>query len=431
MHVERFIANRLRGSDNVGSFSQIIVRIAIISVALSISVMITASSMIYGFKKQISQKIFDFWGHIQVTEAFTNPILETSPIVFPEGIVDSLVSIQRVTYEWPMAIFGFELQQSRTRRTRGGVKSAFPYVQYPAAITTKEDMEGILIKGIASHYPRDFFDQYLIGGSLSEADSTHRTLVISQMTADRLLLEVGDRILVHFIRNGNPYPRRFTVSGIYKTGLAEYDEKVAFAHMNTLQDVLGWQGDDVSGIEIVLDDIRDLDILNYYIYQEVLPPEIYTRTIKQRAASIFDWLELQNINEVLILGLMLLVCVINMITALLILILERTHMIGVLKSLGANNWQVRRIFIRQATNILVRGLLWGNGVGILLCMAQKHLEFIKLREEDYYLSVAPIDFNLPMILAINLGTLLLTILCLILPSYFVSRISPTKAIRFS
>ncbi len=431
MRVEQFIANRISGQQNAKAFSRLIIWIAIVSVALSATVMIVASSMVHGFKKEISQKIFDFWGHIQITEAFTNPAVETTPMVFQEGLIDSLKDIKQISYEWPMEVFGKELSRTRKLRTHGGVKDAYQYIQYPAVITAKEDMEGIFIKGISEEYPLDFFTHYLTAGAGIDRSSSDREIIISEMTADRLFLEVGDLILLNFIREGDLLPRRFKITGIYRTGLAEYDKNIAFADMADLQTVLGWSEREVSGIEVVLDDLADLDILNYYIYQEVLPADAYTRSIRQRAASIFDWLDLQDINEVIILGLMLLVCVVNMITALLILILERTHMIGVLKSLGARNWQVRKIFIRQAGYILGKGLLIGNVIGLSLCWLQKHFEFIKLREEDYYLAVAPIDFNISMILLINFGTLLVTILFLILPSYFISRISPTKAIRFS
>ena len=431
MRVEQFIAGRISGQQNAKAFSRLIMSIAIASVALSISVMIVASSMVHGFKREISQKIFDFWGHIEVAEAFTNSVYETSPVVFPEGILDSLRSIDRVTYEWPIEVFGRTLNRTQTKRTKGGVKHAYDFIQYPAVITTNEDMEGLVLKGISAHYPMDFFGQYITSGQGFSEGASDRELIISEMTARRLLLKVGDQIIVNFLNAGNLVPRKFSIVGIYRTGLAEYDTKVAFAQMLDLQKILTWTPDQVSGIEVVLEDIDDLEILNYYIYQDLLPPDIYTKSIRQRAASIFDWLDLQDINEIIILGLMLLVCVVNMITALLILILERTQMIGILKSLGARNWLVRKIFIRQAAQILMKGLLIGNGIGVGLCLLQKYFKLVKLREEDYYLAVAPIDFNISMILLINVGTLLITILFLILPSYFISRISPTKAIRFS
>ncbi len=433
MYFERFIANRLSGSASGRSFSRVIIRLAIATISISVAVMIIASSMIHGFKKEISQKIFDFWGHIQITEAFTNPILEGTPMQYQPDLIDSLLSVHQVLYEWPLDIFSIPTPLLTHRRTHGGVKFAYRYIQYPGVLTTREDMEGLILKGVSDDFPRTFFNRYVTEGSgLNIGDSLpDREILISQITANRLNLKQGDPVILYFIREGKPLPRRFTVTGIYKTGLAEYDRKVAFLDMVHLQEALDWSAPEISGIEVVLDDIYDLPVLNEYINQEVLPSHLYTRSIRQVASSIFDWLDLQDINEVIILGLMLLVCVINMITSLLILILERTHMIGVLKALGSTNWQVRKIFVRQAGYILVTGLLTGNLVGLTLCTLQKRFQFIRLREEDYYLSVAPIDFDLTTILVINLGTFIITILFLILPSYFISRILPTRALRFN
>ncbi len=433
MFLEHFIASRLSKSTHKRSFSHVIMGIAMASVALSVAVMIIASAMINGFKKEISQKIFDFWGHIQITDAFTSHVLETSPIEHDPEMIDSLLDVGAIYYDWPIEILGVELSQSTTRRTNGGVKFAYPYIQYPAILNVKDDMEGLLLKGISYDFPDDFFSRYLVEGTFLDTAMAEldRDLIVSRMTADRLQLVLGDAVIIHFITDGKPVRRLFNISGIYKTGLSEYDKKVAFLDMRHLQQVLGWKDNQVSGIEVVLDDIDDLEVMDAYIYQEILPADEYTQTIRQRASSIFDWLDLQNTNEVLILALMLIVCIINMITALLILILERVHMIGVLKALGSNNWQIRKIFVEQAAHIMIKGLLIGNAIGLLLCFLQKEFEFIKLREEDYYLAVAPIDVNFWLILGINIGTLIISVLFLVLPSYFVSRISPTEAIRFS
>lgn len=433
MFVEEFIASRLASATNRKSFSRVIIRLAIASVALGISVMIVSSSMINGFKKEISLKIFDFWGHIHVTDVYGVSPDEASPIDYDAALIDSLLDVDRIYYEAPISIFGRELDQTRNKRTKGGIKYAYRYIQNPGILSTKEDMEGMVFKGIAEDFPEDFFKKYMVAGRVIDrsAGADARELVVSRMTATRMQLESGDQVLVHFIKEDRPQRKRFTVVGIYKTGLAEYDKRVAFLHLSHLQDALDWDVGQVSGIEVVLDDLDDIEIMDAFVDQQILPPHLYTRSIRQKAASIFDWLDLQSINEVLILGLMLAVCVINMITSLLILILERTQMIGVLKALGANNWQVRKIFIRQAARILIVGLVIGNGLGLLLCFLQKQFKFITLREEDYYLAVAPIDINVPVLLFINIGTLVVTVLFLILPSYFISRISPTKAIRFS
>lgn len=433
MFVERFIASRLSGTIKQKSFSNVIVRLAIASVALSVTVMIVSSSMINGFKKEISQKIFDFWGHMQITDISTNPLQESTPMQLEPALLDSLTDIDRIYYEWPMSILGYPVDRMTQKRTKGGVKYAYPYIQFPVVLTTAEDMEGIIMKGVGQQFPDAFEGKYLMEGRMPalHPDSTSRGIVVSQMTASRLQLELGDQLRVYFVVDGRFRPRRYEVVGIYKTGLAEYDKRISFLSIYELQHILDWSTDQVSGIEVVLDDIEDIDIMTAFVDQEVLPPNLYSRSIKDKSSNIFDWLELQNINEVLILGLMLVVCIINMITSLLILILERTHMIGILKALGGDNWLIRKIFIRQAAQILIYGLVIGNVLGLMLCFLQKRFEFIKLHEEDYYLAVAPIDFNFWVIILINVGTLLVTILFLILPSYFISRITPTKAIRFS
>ncbi len=395
--------------------------------------MILASALINGFKKEISQKIFDFWGHIQITDAFITPSFEAIPIEYDPDLIDSLYDIDHVYYGEQREVFGIRINSRRTKRTKGGVRLAYRYVQYPGVITANDDFEGLILKGVGEDFNPDFFQEYLVEGrGISLSDSTPTTeITISQITANRLHLSVDQQVIIHFIRDGRQIPRRFQVVGIYKTGLAEYDRKIAFVHLDHLQRVLQWNPNQVSGVEILLDDIDDLNVINDYIYQDVLPPEIYTQTVRERSSSIFDWLDLQNINETIILSLMLIVCVVNMITTMLILILERTNMIGILKALGSNNWQVRQIFVRQSSRILIRGLLMGNILGITLGFLQKHFELVKLREEDYYLAVAPIQFDIPMIILINIGTLIVTILFLILPSYLISRISPSKAIRFS
>ena len=396
--------------------------------------MIVASALIHGFKKEISQKIFDFWGHIQITDAYIGQPFEASPIVVGQEILDSILSIKRIEWEEPIDLFRNRGSgRVKTRVTHGGVKHVQKYIQYPGILSTTEDFEGIFLKGISSDFDSSFFSQYIIEGSppVRTDNIAFRNLLISQMTASRLNLQVADNVVVNFVNENRQIPRRFSICGIYSTGLAEYDKKIAFLDLRHLQDILDWESDQIGGVEVILEDPEDLGIINNYLYQEILPGNLYTQTVLDRSSPIFDWLELQNINEVIILLLMLIVCVVNMITTLLILILERTYMIGVLKALGANNWLIRKIFIRQAGNILIKGLIVGNGIGLLLCYLQKQFQFIKLREEDYYLAVAPIDVNPWMVLLISAGTLLVTVLFLILPSILISRISPSRAIRFS
>ncbi len=433
MYFERFVSSRLAGTLGEGGFTAVVIRIAAATVALSVCVMIVAQATILGFKQEISQKIFDFWGHIQVSRAYSTPGWEASPVDLPDDIRDSIIDIAGVTFDAPARLLGMELPLNRKRSTRGGVQRVYPFIQFPAVLTTRDDMEGLVLKGLDDQFPGDFFASYLLDGRDFErsGDPDVRELVISSVTASRMSLKPGDNVLIYFIREGTPRPRRFQVVGIYKTGLSEYDRKVAFMDLTHIQTTLQWRERDYSGLEIVLDDVADLPVINQFINLEVLPSELYTRTIRQVASSIFDWLDLQDINEVIILGLMMLVCVINMITALLILMLERTQMIGILKALGASNWQIRKIFVRQAGYILLWGLAIGNVLGLGLCLLQKKFQWVTLREEDYYLAVAPVALDLGAIVVVNAVTFGITLLCMLLPSYYVSRILPARSIRFS
>lgn len=257
-----------------------------------------------------------------------------------------------------------------------------------------------------------------------------RDILISAQTAKRLQVDTGDTFIVHFVEKGEQLQRRFYVSGVYRTGLEEYDQKFALVDIRQIQRLLGWTKDQVSGFEVFIDDIDDLEAYTDYIYYEELPADLYAESIRRKLPEIFDWLDLQDINEVVILSLMVIVAIINMVTALMILILERTNMIGTLKALGTSNWGIRKVFLYYAAYIIVVGLFWGNLFGIGLCVLQDQFELIRLSEENYYLSTAPIALQALPILMINLGTLVITLVFLLLPSYLVSSISPVKAIRF-
>ena len=432
MDFTKFIANRLRGASQNHSFSKLIIRLCIASIAIGVAVMIIASSMIRGFKSQISHKIFDFWGHIHITESFIQESFNPEPIEYDPAIVDSILNINELEYDLPRTIPGLPFNFGvKRKRTKGVVHRVQRFIQFPGIISTESDFEGIFIKGVGTDYDRQFFEQYIIDGNQLElSDSTiQRGIVLSKITANRLLLNVGDFIRIHLVLGERQIQRRLKVEGIYSTGLAEYDKKVAFVDIAFLQQTLRWQPNQIGGLEVVLEHISDIDLYNAYIYQEILPQDQYTQSIKQKFNSIFDWLELQNINERLIIGLMLVVCMINLITTVLILILERTRLIGILRALGAQFWSIRIIFLRQGASILGIGLLLGNFIGIGISLLQQRFGIIKLKEEDYYLSVAPIELSLPAIFLINLLTLLVTIAVLIGPTYFIKKLSVVKAIR--
>ncbi len=434
MNVSYFIARRVAASGQQ-SFSRLILRIAVAAVALSIAVMICSNALISGFKNEISNKIFGFWGHIHITDTDINrSMLEAFPISREQPFYPYLDTVDQVEYLATESWLGQPVERLRT--TEGGIRHIQTFAIKPGIIEAGrgegKEIEGIILKGVGQDFDWEFMQQYIKRGrALSLPDSAMGSeILISQQTSDRLQVDTGDSFIVHFVEKGEQLKRRFEVAGVYRTGLEEYDQKFALVDIRQIQRLLGWPQNQVSGFEVFIDDIDDLIPITEYIYFEELPPDLYAETIREKLPEIFDWLDLQDINEVVILSLMVIVAIINMITALMILILERTNMIGILKALGSANWSIRKIFLYYAAYIIALGLFWGNLIGIGLCLLQDRFEFIKLSEENYYLSTAPIDLNLWPILLLNLGTLAITLAFLIIPSYLVSSISPVKAIRF-
>lgn len=420
-----FIARRiaLTGGNN---FSRLIIRIAVVAVALSVAVMVSASALIAGFKNEISRKIFEFWGHIHISDTAYSLSFEPRPIDINQDFYPSLDTVTGLP--------DFYLKDNGipAGAIHGGISHIQAFAHIPGIIRTKTEIEGILLKGVGSDFAWENLSPYLLEGRpVKPGDSTlSRDIIISRQTADRLQVGVGDKFIVHFVKGGDQLRRVFQICGIYKTGLEEYDRKFALCDINQVQDLLGWDSTQVAGFEVWLDDLRDLENYNQYIYDEILPTELLSVTIRKKFPALFEWLALQDYNEVVIMALMLAVAIINMITALLVLVLERTNMIGVLKALGAGNRSVQRIFIYHASFITLWGMFWGNLIGMGFCFLQDKFRFIKLNEADYYLSYAPVKINWVAVAGINLGTLLITIVFLLLPSLVVSGISPIKAIRF-
>jgi len=362
----------------------LIIRIAIAAIALCLAVMIVATAMISGFKKEISEKIFGFWGHISITDINSNLAYETEPISKNQPFYPSLKDIQQVDYVGTKKVLGYEVSSEMEKQySNGGVRHIQVYALKPGIIQTKGAIEGIVLKGVDKDFDWAFMD------------------------------------------------RRFKVQGIYRTGLEEYDKRIALVDIRVIQQLLDWREDQVGGFEIFLDDIDDLPAYREYIYYDVLPNRLTGESIRRKFPAIFDWLEFQNINERIIITLMIIVSIINMITALMILILERTNMIGILKAMGSTDWDIRKIFLYHAGYIILWGLFWGNIIGISICLLEDHFHFVTLQEENYYLSYAPIDLKLWTILLLNIGTIFITLIFLIIPTYLVTKISPIKAIRFN
>lgn len=431
MNLPFFIARRVAFSGDK-RFSGIIIRIAITAVSLSVAVMISATCLIAGFKAEISRKIFEFWGHLHVSDTSYSLSFDPQPIDLNQSFYPSLENLQPVEYEEESSILGFSTGRFETVHARGGVRHIQAFAHKPGIIRTKTDIEGIILKGIGRDFDWENIKPYLQEGEPFNFDDTTsaRKMIVSRQTADRLLLKMGDKFILHFVKDGEQVRRRFEVGGIYRTGLEEYDRKFALCDIREVQALLGWRSDQVAGFEIWLDDLRDLDLYNEYLYGEVLPNELLCVSIRDKFPAIFEWLRLQNYNEAVILALMLAVAIINMATALLVLVLERTSMIGILKALGAGNRVVRRIFLYHAGWIMLMGIFWGNVLGLGFCLLEDRFRFIRLNETDYYLSYAPVRFEWGSIMAINIGTLALTLVFLLIPTLIISKIAPVRAIRF-
>ena len=375
------------------------------AVALSVAVMIVAGAIINGFQKEISEKVFGFWGHIAIRNYEESSSYGEEPVEINQPFYPSLENMDGARH----------IQVVATK---------------PGIMKTENEIEGIVLRGIGKDFDWSFLSRYMVEGNIFHSGDSGSAdkIIISASTGDRLKLNVGDQVLLYFVQEPMRY-RKPIITGIYKTGLEEYDRLYALVDLEMIQRLNGWNSDEAGGFEVFIDDVNELDRMGELVNEEV-GVKLQAKTMKEINPNLFDWLDLQNINENVIIFLMILVAVINMTTVLLILILERTNMIGVLKSLGATNWTIRRIFLYHAMYIMGFGLLWGNLIGIGISLAQKYFHVIRLNEESYYVSVAPILLDPVYILVVNAGTLVVCFITLIGPSWLVSRISPVKAIRF-
>lgn len=436
MNFSYFIAKKVAGinlTNGRSSFSRLIIRIAVLSVTLSVAVMILAMALIRGFKNEISGKVFGFFGHIHITDyEAADAFIDAYPIEKNQSFYPHLDTVGQVVYEDQYYLFGRPFGDPFWTETNGGIRHIQTFAVKPGIIKTDDAIEGIILKGVGTDFDWTFIKEYLIEGDILALSDTSmsRQIIISEQTADRLETGVGERFEVNFVEDGNIIRRRLEVVGIYRTGLEEYDRNFALVDIAQIRRLLSWSENQVGGFEVFIEDIDDINIIAEYIYAQELTPTLSVRTIREKFPAIFQWLEMQNPNERLIITLMLIVSIITMITALMILILERTNMIGTLKSLGASNWKIRRIFLYYAAYIIGLGLFWGNLIGLGLGFLQSKFRFIKLSEENYYLSYAPIEFDFWSIFLLNLLTLTIILLVLIIPSYLVTRIDPVKALRF-
>jgi lipoprotein-releasing system permease protein len=413
MNLPYFIAQRLiKGRREGTSFSRPINIIAIIGIAMGLAVMILAVAILTGFKQQIREKVVGFGSHIQIMNFDSNISFETTPISDTQAFIPRIKDIPGIAH---IEVFA----------TKAGI------------IRTDEDIQGVVLKGIGSDFDWSYFKSNMVDGSVFTVSDTGRTdkVIISKKIADMLRLKTGDSFAMLFIQDP-PRMRKFTISGIYETSLEEFDKMYVFCDIGHIKRLNGWDDDQVSGFEIFIDEFDKLDemtsavrdAIGYKITQE--DTKFKVTNIRIRYPQIFDWLNFQDINVIIIILLMLVVAGFNMISGLLILILEKTNMIGVLKSLGAEDITIRRVFIYQAAYLIGKGLFWGNFVGIGLAFLQLKTGLITLDPTSYYIKTVPVNLELGHILLLNAGTMVAIILMLLVPSQLISRITPVKAIRY-
>ena len=405
MNLPLFIAKRITFNSK-RTFSKLIVRIAILGIMLGLAVMILAIAIVKGFKSEIREKVRGFSGDIQVSKLDLNTSYENTSF----SISDS--SLQKI------------LKQE-------GVEFVQSFATKPGIINTNEEVEGVVLKGVGRDYNWEYFKKILIAGNVIDFSDTLKSrtqILVSKFTADRLKLKVGDDFLMYFIEN-SLRKRKFQIVGIYNLGVEEVDKLFVIGDIGLIRSLNKWAPTDVGGYELRVTDFNKLEEIEAKVYED-LDIELKSYTIKQYYPTIFEWLSLLDVNTQVILILMLAVAVINMISALLIMILERTNIIGILKALGNTNWQIRKIFLYNAAYLIVWGLVCGNILGLGLGLFQAKTHFFTLDQASYYIDFVPVQLDVPDILMLNAGTLLISLFVLLLPSMLVTRISPLKAIRF-
>lgn len=413
MNLPYFIAQRLiKGRRESTSFSRPVNLIAIIGIAMGLSVMIIAVSVLTGFKQQIRDKIVGFGSNIQILNFDSNLSLETIPI---SDTQDFIPQIKRLP----------------------GIKHVQVFATKAGIIKTQDAIQGVVLKGIGSDFDWKFFKSNLVDGSIFTVSDTGRTnqVIISKKISDMLKLKKGDSFSMYFVQDP-PRSRRFTISGIYETSLEDFDKMYVFCDIGHIKRLNGWNDNQVSGFEVFINDFDKLnemtmvvrDIVGYRLTED--EAQFKVTNIRMRYPQIFDWLNFQDMNVIIIIILMLLVAGFNMISGLLILILEKTNMIGIFKAIGSENSIIRRIFLYQAGYLILKGLFWGNIIGIGLAMIQLRTGVITLDPSSYYIKTVPINLQLSHILLLNFGSMAAIVLMLLVPSQLISRITPVKAIRY-
>lgn len=410
MNLEYFIAKRLiTARDHKSSISAPIIKIAIAAIAIGMIMMIISVATGIGLQQKIRQKVAAFNGHIIITNYDENQSqLSLTPIFTHQDFYPKFKNVEGINHVQAVA-------------TKSGI------------IRTETAFEGIIFKGVGKEYRWNNLQEYLVIGKLPNLNNQlNDEVLISEFLANRLNLKVGDKFNTFFMKedsNQKPNLRVFRITGIFNSGFQEFDSTYIIGDIRHIQRINKWESDQVGAFEVFVDDFNAIQEKGQEVYEKT-GSTLDTQTIVEKYYYIFEWLKLFDFNIIVILVIMIAVATINMVVALLVLILERTQMIGILKSMGANNWTVRKIFLYNAFYLITKGLFWGNLIGVGMLLIQQNFGVIKLNPENYYVNEAPVFIDFGTIFLLNIGTVLICLLILLIPSYIITKISPIKAIRF-
>lgn len=409
LKLDYFIAKRLiTTKDHKSSISAPIIKIAITAIALGMIMMMVSIATGIGLQQKIRQKVSAFNGHIIISGYNdNNSDVSTTPVSKKQNFYPKFTSVDGIAHIQAVA-------------SKAGI------------IRTETAFEGVIFKGVGADYDTANLKEYLVAGRLPNFKSNlNEEVLLSQYLANRLGLKNNDTFVTYFMKeNGEGYNlRNFKIVGVYNSGFQEFDATYVIGDIRHVQRINKWKPDQVGAFEVFVNDFTQIEQKGQEVYQET-SSALDSQTIVEKYYYIFEWLKLFDVNILVILIVMIAVSTINMVVALLVLILERTQMIGILKSLGANNWSIRKIFLYNAAHLIGRGLLWGNVIGLTLLLLQKYFGIIKLNPESYYVNEAPVDINLFYLLLLNIGTVVVCLVVLLIPSYIITKITPSKSIRF-
>ena len=411
MNFELFIAKRIiSGKKYKNSISSPIIKIAVTAIALGITIMLIAVSTAVGLQLKIRDKMAGFKGHIQIVNFDSNNSdVSTTPIKKNQDFYPNFKNLT-------------------------GIKNIQIFANKAGILRTETDFEGIIFKGVSTDYDWSFFQEYLVEGEVPNLNQSRNTqILLSEMLINSLQLKLNDTILATFIKSEEsklPSNRKYIISGIYNTGFSQFDKNMMIGDIKEVQNLNNWSENEIGGFEVILENLQEISIKGDQIYNEI-DSTLNSKTIVEMYPNIFEWIQLFDNNVWFIIAIIILIAGINMITALLVLILERVQMIGILKALGSNNYSIQKIFLYNASTLILKGLFWGNFIGLSLIGIQHFFKLITLNPETYYVATIPVYISFLTLILLNVGSLICCFLMLIIPSFIVTKISPSKSIKFA